>query len=449
MTSCKCFRSAPGLSAFIQPRLISSKPVEYKKRALAVCSRLLHGRDPIWRTQRKRPDLPLRVLPVSRATTVNTNRNSGEIKTIARDTHIYATTRGKSCMTRHSLTVLAILSAISLAAPGVGGAQTFKVQKYDIKGDGGTDYVAVEAATGHVFVSRATHMMVVEGNTGKVLGDITPTPGVHGAGIATKAGHGFATNGGDSTVTMFDLKTFAVLKQIKIDSGGMDGIMYDEPDDKIILTNHSRPIGTLTALDPKTGDIVATVELEDNAPEGAAADGKGHIFVNNEGKNTIQVIDVKTWKATASWPLAPCEGPTGIAYDKASDRIFSGCNNNSVVVNPATGKVVATIKNGTRVDALGWDPGKKLIFIPNGGEGNVTVVHQDSPDKYSVVATVDTFAGAKTICADPTTHNVYLFQPERGPAPPPPADAPPPAAGGRGRGPQGPIIASWFIVIRQ
>ena len=164
--------------------------------------------------------------------------------------------------------------------------------------------------------------------------------------------------------------------------------MYDEPDDKIILTNHSRPIGTLTAIDPKTGDIVATVELEDTAPEGAAADGKGHIFVNNESKNTIQVIDVKTWKVTASWPLAPCEGPTGIAYDKASNRIFSGCSKTSVVVDATTGKVVATITNGTRVDALGWDPSKKLIYIPNGGEGNVTVVHQDSPDKYTVVATV-------------------------------------------------------------
>ena len=166
-------------------------------------------------------------------------------------------------MTRRLLTALAVLSAASLAAPGVGHAQTFKVEKFDIKGDGGTDYVAVEAATGRVFVSRADHMMVVEGATGKVLGDIPNTPGVHGAGIATKAGHGFTTNGGDMTVTMFDLKTLAVLKQIKV-GPGLDGIMYDEPDDKIILTNHSRPIGTLTAIDPKTGDIVGTAELEDN-----------------------------------------------------------------------------------------------------------------------------------------------------------------------------------------
>jgi DNA-binding beta-propeller fold protein YncE len=351
-------------------------------------------------------------------------------------------------MSRHRITTLAILFAAGLAAPRLVGAQNFKVDKTDIKGDGGTDYVAVEAATGRVFVSRGTHMMVVEGASGKVLFDIPNTPGVHGAGIATKAGHGFTTNSGDETVTMFDLTTYAVIRQIKV-GPGLDGIMYDEADDKIVLTNHSRPIGTLTAIDAKTGDIVATVELEDTAPEGAAADGKGHIFVNNESKNTIQVIDVKTWKATASWPLAPCEGPTGIAYDKATNRIFSGCNKTSVVLDATSGKVVASIPNGTRVDALGWDPAKKLIFIPNGGEGTVTVVHQDSADKYTVATTVPTFAGAKTICVDPNTHNVYLFQPERGPVPTSAADAAPPALGApRGRGPQGPIIAAWFIAMK-
>jgi DNA-binding beta-propeller fold protein YncE len=349
-------------------------------------------------------------------------------------------------MTRRLL--LAVFCAACVAVPAIGHAQTFKVDKYDIKGDGGTDYVTVEPATGRVFVSRSTHMMVVEGATGKVLADIPNTPGVHGAGIDTAAGHGFTTNSGDQTVTMFDLKTLAVLKQIHV-GPGLDGIMYDQADDKIILTNHSRPIGTLTAIDPHTGDIVATVELEDTAPEGAAADGKGHIFVNNEGTSTIQVIDVKTWKATASWPLAPCEGPTGIAYDGATNRIFSGCSDNSVVLDASTGKVVATIKNGTRVDALGWDPARKLIYIPNGGEGNVTIVHQDSADKYSVVATVDTFSGAKTITVDPRTHDAYLFQPEYGPPPAGAQQAPPAGGGRRGRGPRGPVIAGWFIAIRQ
>jgi len=314
---------------------------------------------------------------------------------------------------------LAIVAAVTVA----GDAQTFKSRKFDIKGEGGTDYLTAEPGTGRVFVSRATHVMVVDGASGSVLGDIPNTPGVRGIGIAPKAGHGFTTNGGDQTVTMFDLKTLAVVKQIKVGSG-LDGIMYDEPDDLMILTNHSRPIGTLTAINPQSGDIVATVELEDNAPEGAAADGKGRIFVNNEVKSTIQVIDVKTWKATASWPLAPCEGPTGIAYDKASNRIFAGCNKTTVVVDAGSGKVVATIPNGTGVDSLGWDPAKKLIFIPNGAQGNVTVAHQDSPDTYTVIATVATFAGAKTILVDPATHNVYLFQPERGAPPLPPAGAP-------------------------
>src|SRR5207249_8847040 len=157
------------------------------------------------------------------------------------------------------LIALAALSSFAFVAPRVGQAQTFKVEKFDIKADGGTDYVAVEAVTGRVFVSRGDHMMVVEGATGKVLGDIPNTPGVHGAGLASKHGHGFTTNGGDQNVTMFDLKTLDVIKQIKVGQG-LDGIMYDEPDDKIVLTNHSRPIGTLTALDPKTGDIVARSE---------------------------------------------------------------------------------------------------------------------------------------------------------------------------------------------
>src|SRR6202795_4738407 len=165
-------------------------------------------------------------------------------------------------MTRRLMTASAVLFVSSVAAPCIGHAQTFKVEKTDIKGEGGTDYVAVEAATGRVFVSRADHMMLVDGATGKVLGDIPNTPGVHGAGIATKDGHGFTTNGGDMTVTMFDLKTLAVIKRIMV-GDGLDGIMYDEPDNLIVLTRHSRPVGKLTALDPKTGDIVGTADLED------------------------------------------------------------------------------------------------------------------------------------------------------------------------------------------
>ena len=287
--------------------------------------------------------------------------------------------------------------------------------------------------------------MVIDGRTGTVIGDIPDTPRTHGIALVARWNHGFTTNAGDSTVTMFDLQTLAVIKKIPIASGGLDGIMYDEADDRIILTNHSRPIGTASAIDPNTGDITGVAELEDNAPEGAASDGMGKIFVNNEGANTIQVIDVKTMKALMSWPVAPCEGPTGIVYDRATNRIVSGCGKTSVVIDAGTGKVVATIANGDGVDALGWDPAQRLLYIPAGRDSNVTIVHQDDPDHYTVVATVGTMTGAKTITVDPVSHVAYLFQPQYGPAPVPPPGSPPPMPGGRP--PRGPVIGAWFFAI--
>src|SRR6266700_5180872 len=345
-------------------------------------------------------------------------------------------------MTRQPLFVLALLVASALAWPRLSPAQTFKTAKFSIGGDGGTDYLTAEPGSTRVFVSRGTHVMVLDGTTGKVVGDIPDTPRVHGIALATKSGRGFITNGGDSTVTMFDLKSLAVIKKVPISTGGLDGIMYEDFSDRIILTNHSRPIGTAVALDAKTGDIVGTAQLEDNSPEGAASDGKGKIFINNEGTSTMQVLDVKTMKVLASWPLAPCEGPTGIAYDRATNRIFSGCGKTSVVVDPASGKVVAKIANGDGVDALGWDASQQLIYIPAGRDSNVTVVHADSPDHYSVLATVATMRGAKTITVDPVRHVAYLFQPEYGPLPP---GSPPPAPGSRA--PRGPVVAAWFFVI--
>src|SRR5213593_4803018 len=347
-------------------------------------------------------------------------------------------------MTRSSRFSLALLFAMAVPS-GAGHAQTFTVAKFSIGGDGGTDYLTAEPGTGRVFVSRSTHVMVIDGATGKVIGDIPDTPRNHGIALAPKSNHGFITSAGDSTVTMFDLKTLAPIRKIKIPTGGLDGIMYEDFSDRIILTNHSRPIGTAVALDAKTGDIVGTAQLEDNGPEGAASDGKGKIFVNNEGTSTMQVLDVKTMKVLASWTLAPCQGPTGIAYDRTTNRIFSGCSKTSVVVDATTGKIVATIANGDGVDALGWDPVDKLIYIPAGRDSTVTVVHEDAPDTYTVVATVATMRGAKTISVDPVKHVAYLFQPEYGPAPAPAPGAPPPQPGARP--PRGPVIAAWFFAI--
>ena len=330
-----------------------------------------------------------------------------------------------------------------LIGAGVAGdlrAQTFKVQKYSIGGDGGTDYLTAEPGTGRVFVSRGSHVMVLDANKATVIGDIPETPNTHGIALVAKYNHGFTTNRGDSTLTMFDLTTLAVIKKIKIAPGGLDGIMYDDFSDRIILTNHSKP-GTATAVDPNSGAITGQAQLEDDSPEGAASDGKGKLFVNNERKNTIQVLDAKTMSVLTSWPLAPCDGPTGIAYDRSTNRIFTGCGKTSAVLDPGTGKIVATISNGDGVDALGWDPAEKLIYIPAGRDSSVTIVHEDSPDKYSVVATVTTMGGAKTISVDPVKHVAYLFQPLYGPAP---ADAQP---GPGGRRPRGPVIGAYLFVI--
>jgi len=319
-------------------------------------------------------------------------------------------------------------------------AQEFKVKKYSIGGEGGTDYITSEPGTGRLFISRGTHVMVVDGNNGKVIGDIPETPRNHGIALAPNSNHGFTTNGGDSTVSMFDLKTLKVITKIKIPAGGLDGIMYDDFSDRIILTNHSKP-GTAVALDPITGAITGEAQLEDNSPEGAASDGKGKLFVNNEGKNTMQVINAKTMKVLASWDLSPCDGPTGIAYDRINNRIFAGCSKNSAVINAETGKIVTSIPNGEGVDALGWDQSEKLIYIPAGRDSSVTIVHQDSPDKYSIIAKVTTMSGAKTIAVDQIKHVAYLFQPQYGP---PPADAPKPT---NGRRPRGPVIGAYLFVI--
>ena len=347
-------------------------------------------------------------------------------------------------MIRKITVVAASITAAMAFTAGSLSAQTFKTEKFNIGGTGGTDYLSVDPASGRVYISRGTHVMVVDGMTGKVLGDIMDTPRVHGIAFAQKEGHGFTTNAGDSTLTMFNLKDNSVIKKVHIGIDGADGIWYDEQSNRILSINHSHPNGTAVVVDAKSGDVLGTITLTGGAPEGGASDGKGRIFINIENKNSIDVIDMKTMKVTATWPITVCDGPTGIAYDKKSNRIFAGCGNKSVAVDAASGKIVAEIVNGDGVDALGYDSSEKLIYIPAGASGNVTVVHQDAADKYSVVATVPTMKGAKTIAVDENKHRAYVLSIEYGPAPAPAAGAPP--AGGRG-GPRGPILGAWFITV--
>jgi DNA-binding beta-propeller fold protein YncE len=186
---------------------------------------------------------------------------------------------------------------------------------------------------------------------------------------------------------------------------------------------------------------VGTAALSGRAPEGGASDGKGKLYVNIEDKNSIDVLDARTLKVIGNLPIEACDGPTGIALDRATNRIFAGCSKTSVVVDVASGKVIAQLANGDGVDALSWDPQQKLIYIPAGRDGNVTVVHQDSPDKYTVVATVPTMVGAKTVALDEKTHQVYVFTPVYGPAPVGAAPGP------GGRPARGPVTGAWFIVL--
>lgn len=341
-----------------------------------------------------------------------------------------------------------LFAALTVAAsliPALAAAQKFTTTKMDIGGEGAFDYLSVDEATNRVFVSRGTRIQVVDGATGKTLGEVPNTPRTHGALIVPSVNKGFTTNGGDSTSTMFDLKTLAVIKQIHAGQRGLDGFMYDDAANKVITIDHSaEPApGTLVIIDPSTGDVTGTAQTTGSAPEGGVSNGKGRIFVNLEDKSAMDVIDDKTWKVVATWPVAPCDGPTGIAMDRGTNRIFVGCSKTSLVLDGSSGKIVAQIPVGGGVDGIAWDQSEKLLYIPSGADGTVTVVHEDSPDKYTVVATVTTMKAARTITVDTKTHTAYVFTPEYGPAP---AGSPPPT--GRGRGPRGPQIAAWLIAIK-
>lgn len=345
---------------------------------------------------------------------------------------------------RSTRTGARLLALFCLALPTVAAAQSFTVRRTSIGGDGGTDYLAADSATGRVYVSRGSHVMVVDGASAKVLADIGDTPRVHGIAFAREAGYGFTTNAGDSTSSMLDLKTMAVVRKIHAGKDGLDGIMYDDATNRILTIDHSRPIGTAVVIDPAKGEVVTTVTLTGPAPEGGVSDGKGRIFINEEDGNAIDIVDSKTWKVVATWPIEPCDGPTGIAMDRRAHRLFVGCSKRSVVVDAKSGKVVATLPCGDGVDALGWDQGQKLIYIPAGRDGIVSVYHEDAPDRYSLVATVKTMPGVKTITVDEKRHVAYGFTPEYGPAPAPAAgETLPPNARPR----RGPVVGTAFFAI--
>jgi len=296
------------------------------------------------------------------------------------------------------------------------------LKKVVLGGEGGWDYLTCDSVARRIYISRGTHVMVINADTFGVVGDIPGTDGVHGIALAPKLGRGFTSNGRSNTITIFDLKTLKVLGTAPTGKGP-DAIVYDPTSNRVFTFNgHS---SDATAIDAASGKPAGTVSLG-GKPEFAAVDGQGHIYNNLEDKSEIVQIDSQKLTVTARWPLAPCEEPSGLAMDTKHRRLFAGCHNEMmVVVDADSGKVLTTPSIGKGVDANAFDPGTRFAFSSN-GDGTLTIVHEESPDKFIRVASVATERGARTMALDLKTHRVFLVTADFGPPPAPTTERPHP-----------------------
>ena len=327
--------------------------------------------------------------------------------------------------------VLVLLASLALAA----GSSGYHVAKKTVLGgDGGWDYLTVDAKARRVYISRSTHVMVVDADTAAVVGDIPGTNGVHGIAIASDLDKGFTSNGRDNNATIFDTKTLKVLGTAPTGKNP-DAIIYDPASKRVFTLNGGS--NDATAIDARTGTVAGTVALG-GRPEFAQADEKGHVFVNIEDKSEIVQFDANKLTVENRWKLAPGDGPSGLAIDRKHRRLFSVCSNKlMVVVNADTGAVVTTLPIGQGTDAAGFDPETGFAFSSN-GEGTLTVVHEDSADKYSVVDTVPTQARARTMALDTKTHQVFSVTAEFGT---------PPAATAQQPRPRAPMVPGTFTLL--
>jgi YVTN family beta-propeller protein len=264
--------------------------------------------------------------------------------------------------------------------------------------------------------------MIVDETSGKVVADLPNTKGIHGAAIVPDMNKGYTSNGGASTVTVFDLKTLKPITEIKTTGDNPDSIIYD-PATKRVFTMNGKSNNS-TVIDATTDKVVGTVNLG-GRPEEPALDGRGNMYVNLEDKSSIMAFDTKTLAVKGTWPLAPCDGPSALAADTKNHRFFSACDKMITVFNADTNKVVATPAIGGDPDGNGFDPGTGLIFATC-REGLLTVIHQDSPDKYTIVGNVNTQFGARTMALDPKTHHVFTETADYKPAGAPTPDNPRP-----------------------
>jgi WD40 repeat protein len=325
--------------------------------------------------------------------------------------------------------VFALVIITSRAASPSGSPGYHVIKTVSVPGDEGWDYVAVDSDARRVYISHGTHVVVMNADTHAIEGDIPNTPGVHGIAIAPDLGRGFISSGRANTATIFDLKTLKTIGTAKTDANP-DAITYDGVS-KHVFTFNGRGKNA-TVINATDGTIVGAIPLG-GKPEFAAADGKGSMFVNNEDTSELIELDTKKLAETHRWPLAPCKSPSGLALDSKSRRLFSVCDEKVMsVVDADSGKVVATPAICDGPDAAAFDPATNYAFA-SCGDGNLTVIHEDSPDKFTVVENVPTKKSARTMGLDLKTHNIFL----------PAADFDPPAPGER----RGKMKPGSFVIL--
>ena len=326
-------------------------------------------------------------------------------------------------------------AAIARAGGQAGPSGYHLLQTIQVGGEGFWDCLAFDSSTRRLFIARGTKVVVVDIDAGKVVGEVPDTPGVHGIALVPGSGNGFTTNGQSGTVSIFDAKTLQVIGHVGAGKNP-DAIVYD-PATRLIFAMNARG-DDATAIDAASGRVDGTVSLG-GAPEFAVSDGAGHVYVNLEDKSQVQQIDSKNLVVTATWPLAPCEGPSGLAIDTAHHRLFSACHNKVMaILDTGTGKVVATAPIGAGVDGAEFDPGTGFAFASNGQSATLSVIHEDSPDKFAPIEEVSTQAGARTMALDPKTHQVFLVTARFTPPPAPTAENPRPRPG---------IVPDSFVVL--
>jgi len=334
-------------------------------------------------------------------------------------------------------TAASLVLGLAAAATGFcADAPPFKVaHRILLGGEGGWDALTMDAPTHRLFVTHGTRVQVVDVKTDSVLGEVPNTPGVHGVALASDLGRGFTSNGRDSSVTIFDLKTLAVLGRIKLPARNPDAIQYDPVSKRVFVFNGGS--ASASVIDASAGTIVGSIPLG-GKPEFATADGQGRMYVNLEDSSAVVAFDTRTLKVLDRWPVAPGEEPSGLAMDRQHSRLFAGCSNRKLVVLDAgNGHVVSVLPIGERVDGVAFDAPMQLVFSSN-GDGTLTVIHEDGPDRFTVLENAATQAGARTLALDETSGCVYLPTAQFGPPPPATADHPHPRPS---------VVPGTFVVL--